>query len=87
MPKSVPIDVDAARFFIEDIFTLPGTTAPRSGDYDSKTMPLWQFMSLAIGAAIAGDVILKLMYTLIGQRNSGNSRLMTAFGAAFQGLV
>jgi len=33
-------------------------------------MPLWQFVSLAIGTAIAGDVDLKLTYALIGQHNS-----------------
>ncbi len=44
-------------------------------------------MSLAIGTAIAGDVNLKLMYALIGQRNSGKGMLMTAIGAAFGDLV
>ena len=44
-------------------------------------------MSLAIGTAIAGDVNLKLMYPLIGQRNSGKGMRMTAIGAAFRGLV
>ena len=44
-------------------------------------------MSLAIGAAIVGDVNLKLMYALIGQRNSGKGMLMTAIGAAFESFV
>jgi phage/plasmid-associated DNA primase len=42
---------------------------------------------LAIGAAIAGDVDVKLMYAMIGQRNSGKGMLMTAVGAAFGNLV
>jgi hypothetical protein len=50
-------------------------------------MPLWQFVSLSIGTAIAGDVNLKLMYALVGQRNSGKGMLMTSVGAAFGDLV
>jgi hypothetical protein len=50
-------------------------------------MPLWQFVSLAIGTAIVGDVNLKLMYALIGQCSSGKGMLMTAIGAAFGDLV
>ena len=48
---------------------------------------LWQFVSLAIGTAIAGDVNMKLMYALIGQRNSRKGMLMTAIGAAFGDLI
>jgi hypothetical protein len=55
--------------------------------YNFDNMPLWQFVSLAIGTAVAGDVNLKLMHALIGQRNSGKGMLMTAVGAAFRGLV
>ncbi len=44
-------------------------------------------MSIAIGTAIAGDVNIKLMYALIGQRNSGKGMLMTAIGAAFGDFV
>ena len=86
MPPRVPADIDAARSFVQDIFTLPGQTAPRSDDYDFNTMPLWQFVSLAIGTAIAGDVNRKLMYTVIVQRNSGKGMLVTAIGVAFGGL-
>jgi hypothetical protein len=50
-------------------------------------MPLWQFVSLTIGIIIAGDVNLKLMYALIGQRNSGKVMLMATIGAAFGDLV
>ena len=50
-------------------------------------MPLWQFVLLAIGAAIAGDVDLKLMYAMTGHLNSGNGMLMTAIAAAFGSLV
>ncbi len=50
-------------------------------------MPLWLFVSLAIGTTITGDVNLKLMYALIGQRNSGKGTLMTSVGAAFGDLV
>jgi hypothetical protein len=50
-------------------------------------MPLWQFISLAIGTADAGVVNLKLMYALTGQRNSGKGMLMTAICAAVRGLV
>jgi hypothetical protein len=44
-------------------------------------------VSLAIGTAIAGDVNMKLMYALIGQRNSRKGMLMTAIGAAFGDLI
>ena len=87
MPPRVPEDIDAARSFVQDIFTLPGQAAPRSDDYDFNTMPLCQFVSLAIGTAIAGDVNLKLMYARIGQRNSGKRLLVVAIGAAFGDLV
>ncbi len=50
-------------------------------------MPLWQFVLLAIGAVIAGDVELKLMYAMIGQRNSGKGMLNTAIAAAIGNLV
>jgi hypothetical protein len=56
-------------------------------DFDFAKMPIWQFVVLAIGAAIAGDVELKLMYAMIGQRNSGKGMLMTAVAAAFGNLV
>ncbi len=81
----VETDIDAARSFAQDILTLSGRTAPRSRGYDFNTMPLWQFVSLAIGTAIAGDVNLKLMYALIGQRKSGKGMLMSAISAAFGG--
>ncbi len=42
---------------------------------------------MAIGAAIAGDIDVKLMYALIGQRNSGKGMLMSAIEAAFGNLV
>jgi hypothetical protein len=42
---------------------------------------------MAIGAAIAGDVDVKLMYAMIGQRNSGKGMLMSAVAAAFGSLV
>jgi hypothetical protein len=87
LPPRVLADIDAARSFVQDIFTLPGQDAPRADDYNFNTMPLWQFVSVAIGTAIAGDFNLKLMYALIGQRNSGKGMLMTAIGAAFGGLV
>ncbi len=87
MPPRVPADIDAARSFVQDIFTLPGQTTPRSDDYNFDPMPLWQFVSLAIGTAVAGDVNLKLIYALIGQRNSGKGMLMSAIGASFRGLV
>jgi hypothetical protein len=83
MPPRAPADIDAARSFVQDIFTLPAKAARRSDDYNFDTMPLWQHVSLAIGTAIAGDVNLKLMYALIGQRSSGKGMLMTAIGAAF----
>jgi hypothetical protein len=50
-------------------------------------MPLWQFVVLAIEAAIAGDVEIKLMYAMIGQRISGKGMLMTAVASAFGDLV
>jgi hypothetical protein len=65
MPPRVQADIDAARSFVQDIFTLPGQPSPRSDDYNFDTMPLWQFVSLAIGSAIAGDINMKLMYALI----------------------
>jgi hypothetical protein len=66
LPPRVQADIDAARSFVQGICTLPGQDAPRSDDYNFDTKPLWQFASLAIGTAIAGDVTLKLMYALIG---------------------
>ena len=65
MPPRVPADIDAARSFVQDIVTLPEQAAPRSDDYNFDTMPLWQFVSLAIGTSIASDVKLKLMYAII----------------------
>ena len=50
-------------------------------------MPLWQFVVLAVGCAIAGDVDIKFMYALIGQRDSGKGMLMTALSAAFGDLI
>jgi hypothetical protein len=87
MPPRVQKDIDAARSFVQDIFTLTKQTARRSDDYNFEIMHLWRLVSLAIGTAIAGDVNLKLMYALIGQRNSGKGMLMTAIGAAFGDLV
>ncbi len=41
-PPRVQADIDAARKFVEDIFTLPGVeTAPRASDYDFEKVPLW----------------------------------------------
>ena len=56
MSPRLQADIDAARSFVQDIFTSPGQPVPRSEDYNFETMPLWQFVSLAIGTAIAGDV-------------------------------
>ena len=40
-PPRAQGDIDAARKFIEDIFTLPGVeTAPRASDYDFEKVPL-----------------------------------------------
>ncbi len=66
MPPRVAADIDTARSFAQYIFILPGQPSPRFSDYDFNTMPLWEFVSLAIGTAIAGDVKLKLVYALIG---------------------
>ncbi len=60
---------------------------PRDADFDFKKIPLWQFVVMTIGAAIAGDVDVKLMYAMIGQRNSGKGMLMSAVEAAFENLV
>ncbi len=55
------------RAFVQDIFTFrEAEPAPRTDNYNFETMPLWHFVLLAIGAAIAGDVELKLMYAMIG---------------------
>ena len=87
-PARVQADVEAARAFVQDIFTLREVEAsPRVTDFDFKKIPLWQFVIMAIGAAIAGDVQVKLMYALIGQRNSGKGMLMSAVEAAFGHLV
>jgi len=88
LPARVEADVEAARAFVQDIFTLPGVdTAPRDAEFDFKKIPLWQFVVMAIGAAVAGDVDVKLMYAMIGQRNSGKGMLMTAVEAAFGNIV
>ena len=50
-------------------------------------MPLWQFVLLAIIAAIAGDVELKLMYAMTGQCNSGKGMLMAVIAVAIGSLV
>ena len=87
-PARVEADVEAARAFVQDIFTLPGVdTAPRDADFNFEKIPRWQFVVMAIGAAIAGDVDVKLMYAMIGQRNSGKGMLMSAVAAAFGNLV
>ena len=88
LPARVEEDVCAARSFVQDLFTLPGVdTAQRRDDYNFECMSLWQFVLLAIGAALAGDVDVKLMYAMIGPRNSGKGMLMAAVGAAFGTLV
>ncbi len=87
MLPRVQADIDATRSFAQDILTLSGQPAPCSDDYNFDTRPLRQFVPIAIGTAIAGDVNLKLMYSLIRQRNSGIGMLMTAIGAAFGDIV
>ena len=92
MPKAFPArveaDVEAARAFVQDIFTIPKVdTAPRDADFNFKKIPLWKFVVMAIGAAIAGDVDIKLMYAMIGQRNSAKGMLMSDVAAAFVILV
>jgi hypothetical protein len=42
---------------------------------------------MAIGNAIAGDVGVKLMYAMIGQRNSGKGMLTSTLAAAYGDLV
>jgi len=87
-PARVESDVEAARAFVQDIFTLPKVdTSPRDANFDFKKIPLRQFVVMAIGVAIAGDVNVKLMYGIIGQRNSGKGMLMSAVAAAFGNLV
>ncbi len=81
-------DVAAARAFVQDLFTFRGVEpAPRVDDSDITKIPLWQFVILVIGAAVAGDTKLKRLYAMIGQRNSGKGMLMTAVTAAFGSLV
>jgi hypothetical protein len=76
------------RAFIQDIFTLPGVeTTPRDANFNFEKIPLWQFVVISIGAAIAGDVDVNLIYAMIGQRNSGKGMLLTAVAAAFSNLV
>jgi len=81
----VQAHVDAARKFMEDIFT-PRDKAPglRAADYDFKKMPLWQFVTLIIGMALSGTKT-KGTYALIGRRNSGKGVRMTAIESAFEG--
>jgi hypothetical protein len=67
LPERVDADVAAARAFVQYLFTYRGAEAAhRTADFDFKTVSLWQFVVLAIGAAIAGDVQIKLMYFMIG---------------------
>ena len=73
---------------VRSSITLPGVeTSPRVPDFDFKKTPLWQFVVMAIGAVIIGDVDVKLMYAMIGQRNLGKGMLVSAVAAAFGNLV
>ena len=88
LPARVEADVEAARAFVQDIFTLPGVDiAPRDADFNYEKIPHGQFVVMAIGAAIAGDVDIKLMYAMIEQRNSGKGILMSTAATAFGDLV
>ncbi len=55
--------------------------------FDFDKNPLWQFVVMAIGAAIAGDADVILMYAMIGRRNSGKGMPMSAVETAFGNLV
>jgi hypothetical protein len=88
LPERIDADVANARAIVQDLFTFrEAEPAPRTDYYDFEATPLWQFVLLAIGAAIAGDVDLKLMYAMIGQRKSGKGMLMTVITVAFGNLV
>ena len=88
LPERVEADVAAARAFVQDLFTFRGVEpTPRVDDSDFTKMPLWQFVILVIGAAVAGDTKLKRLYAMIGQRNSRKGMLMTAVTTAFGSLV
>jgi hypothetical protein len=81
----VEADIDEAREFVKDIFTPPRKDAADIvADYDFDNMPLWQFVILIIGIALAGTK-LKSTYAMIGRRNSGKGALMTAVESAFWG--
>ena len=83
LPARVQKDVDEARRIFQDWFTPTGApTAPRADDYDFDNMPLWQFVILAIGSAIAGDC--KHAFAMVSSDwDSGKSTLQYAVQEAF----
>lgn len=83
LPARVQKDVDEALRIFQDWFTLLNApTAPRADAYDFDNMPLWQFVIIAIGSAIAGDC--KHAFAMVSANwDSGKSTLQYAVQEAF----